>query len=82
MDNTFDPLDEPMDDAETAPYLGIEPSTLPTWRAQGKGPQYLKLGKKVRYTPRLIQQYLMEQVRTPISAKVRADRRRALSETA
>jgi hypothetical protein len=34
----------------TAAVIGVEPSTLATWRSQGKGPDYVKLGKGVFYT--------------------------------
>ena len=34
---------------ETADELGISRRTLPVWRVQGKGPQFIKIGKLVRY---------------------------------
>ena len=34
----------------SARVLDVEPSTLATWRSQGKGPDYVKLGKGVFYT--------------------------------
>jgi hypothetical protein len=33
-----------------AAALDVEPSTLATWRSQGKGPDYVRLGKGVFYT--------------------------------
>lgn len=34
---------------EAASYLGLAVSTLNKWRCVGGGPEYLKLGKAVRY---------------------------------
>jgi predicted site-specific integrase-resolvase len=34
---------------ETAELLAVALSTLATWRSQGKGPRYIKLGGAVRY---------------------------------
>lgn len=32
-----------------APLLGVSVSTLRNWRVAGRGPSYLKLGRKVSY---------------------------------
>ncbi|MHC8354265.1 helix-turn-helix transcriptional regulator [Pseudomonas sp. LB3P81] len=29
--------------------LGLKPNTLEVWRTQGKGPQYRKIGRAIRY---------------------------------
>lgn len=34
---------------EAAGYLGLATSTLNKWRCHGGGPQFLKLGRAVRY---------------------------------
>lgn len=34
---------------ETADMLNVSRRTLPVWRVQGKGPQFIKIGKLVRY---------------------------------
>lgn len=34
---------------EAAEYLGLAQSTLNKWRCIGGGPEYLKLGKVIRY---------------------------------
>lgn len=34
---------------ETAPILGVSVKTLQLWRHQRKGPDYLKLGRRVLY---------------------------------
>lgn len=32
-------------DADAARYIGCAPATLRTWRAQGRGPRYVKAGR-------------------------------------
>ncbi len=32
-----------------ADYLGLSPITLADWRVQGRGPKYVKLGRRVKY---------------------------------
>ncbi len=34
----------------TAKYLGLSPRTLQCWRLQGTGPNYIKMGRSVRYS--------------------------------
>ncbi len=31
-----------------ADYLGLSPITLADWRVQGRGPRYVKLGRRVK----------------------------------
>lgn len=38
-----------MTTTETADYLRIKKITLEQWRLKGKGPQFLKIGRCVRY---------------------------------
>jgi predicted site-specific integrase-resolvase len=47
------PAPSPLLDQEKAASLlgGISPRTLERWRSQGKGPRYVKLGKRVFYRP-------------------------------
>jgi excisionase family DNA binding protein len=35
--------------SEVAEILGVPVHTLDVWRSQGKGPDYLKVGRHVRY---------------------------------
>lgn len=39
---------------EAAGCFDVEPSTLATWRSQGKGPEFVKLGKTCFYTTNTI----------------------------
>ena len=34
---------------EAAKHLGLRPGTLEIWRSLGKGPRYLKIGRRVVY---------------------------------
>lgn len=35
--------------ADVAAFLGVPEKTLAEWRSQGKGPEYLKVGRYARY---------------------------------
>lgn len=39
-----------LDTAAAAAILGVHPGTLANWRSQGRGPQYVRVGRRVRYT--------------------------------
>lgn len=43
---------------ETAKILGLSVKTLQFWRWTKKGPAYVKVGRKVRYTREAIERYL------------------------
>jgi predicted DNA-binding transcriptional regulator AlpA len=44
---------------KAAEYLDIHPTTLATWRVEGRGPRYVKVGpRKVRYRPEDIETWL------------------------
>lgn len=45
-------------------YIGISAQTLARWRHQGKGPKYLKAGKKVFYRVASIHEWLAAQERS------------------
>ncbi|GAB5388408.1 MAG: hypothetical protein Alpg2KO_13760 [Alphaproteobacteria bacterium] len=38
-----------LDQHQTAKYLALSPKTLANWRTQGKGPEYHKIGGRIRY---------------------------------
>lgn len=42
-----------------ASYLGVSESTLNTWRTRGKGPRYVRLGRKVLYRVAALNDYLL-----------------------
>ncbi|MBI4768148.1 MAG: helix-turn-helix domain-containing protein [Deltaproteobacteria bacterium] len=39
-----------LNDVETAKIAGLSPQTLRNWRQLGRGPNYIKLGRSVRYS--------------------------------
>ena len=49
MNMTLDAQPKVLTARETASFLGLAESTLAKWRCTGDGPQYLKLGKSVKY---------------------------------
>lgn len=50
---------------EVAQYLGLAPSTLNTWRSRGRGPQFIKVGKLVRYSRSEVDYWLGNVSRSP-----------------
>ena len=54
-----------LDTVETSQLIGVHPATLATWRMQGIGPLYVKVGpRKVRYRSEDINKWLVENTRT------------------
>ncbi len=43
-----------------ADYLGLSPITLADWRVQGRGPRYVKLGRRVKYDIADLDDYIAE----------------------
>lgn len=43
---------------EAAELLGYAPATLAMWRYTGDGPEYVKSGKNVRYTPESLERWI------------------------
>jgi hypothetical protein len=73
-----DVLDEPLlTDVEAADVMGITPGTLAVWRCNGDGPEYVKLGRAVRYTRSAIRKFVSARTKTPKST---AERRCARAE--
>lgn len=50
-----------IDTAATAAFLGVQVQTLKNWRAEGAGPPYVKLGRLVRYDPRVLDRWVKAQ---------------------
>jgi len=40
-----------LSEEEAAPFVGTEPKTLANWRTMGKGPKFIRVGRKVKYHP-------------------------------
>jgi excisionase family DNA binding protein len=43
---------------EAAKYIGISEKTLPVWRVRGEGPEYVKIGRLVRYEKKALDRYI------------------------
>jgi excisionase family DNA binding protein len=43
---------------QAAAQLGLHPDTIRAWRKQGRGPAWLKLGSRYRYTQQAIDDFL------------------------
>ena len=52
---------------EAAAYLGLSVSTLNKLRLSGKGPRYLKLGRRVLYDIRDLESWVAERTRSHTS---------------
>lgn len=47
-----------LDTAGAAEYLGIHPRTLDNWRSQGKGPSYVRVGRRIVYRLAALESFL------------------------
>lgn len=48
---------------EAAEYLSVSHNTLRTWRWDGKGPRYVKIGNAVRYRVDALEKFLRDNTR-------------------
>jgi len=53
-----------MTEGSAADTLGLSPRTLQRWRVEGRGPAFVKLGKKVGYTEAALRRYVEASERT------------------
>ncbi len=47
-----------LNEHEAAEFLGVKVKTLRDWRLRRKGPEFLKLGFAVRYSPSTLRAYI------------------------
>jgi predicted DNA-binding transcriptional regulator AlpA len=47
--------------AELAIYLGVARHSLYEWRVKGTGPPWFRLGKKIKYRPEDVEDWIAEQ---------------------
>jgi predicted DNA-binding transcriptional regulator AlpA len=60
-------MDEtPKTQEQAAAFLGLKPSTLASWRHQGRGPKYLKIGRSCFYRDSDLEAWLDAQAVIPI----------------
>ena len=57
-------IDQLLDTLEVARLIGVHPQTLSTWRSQSQGPRWIKVGRKVKYRPNDVGDWLDQNVRT------------------
>jgi predicted DNA-binding transcriptional regulator AlpA len=66
----------------TAKILGISKSSLNKWRLEGRGPRFIKIERRVRYSDDDIDAYLAARRRTSTSEHVKQGPRRPAAPTA
>jgi hypothetical protein len=59
-------------DEDTAAYLReVSPRTLERWRALGSGPPWVKIGRRVRYSPPAVKAWVAAQTQArPVEAGI------------
>jgi len=70
------PRAERMDTREAARYLGVATQTLVNWRAQGKGPAYIRYARGIHYTKRDLDKFVERSRYWPKQPLVMADDKR------
>lgn len=60
--------ERPMTAQEVAEETGIPVGTLAYWRHDGRGPAYLKIGKRVKYDPAVVWAWIDAHQRDPEAA--------------
>ncbi|WP_339033395.1 helix-turn-helix domain-containing protein [Bradyrhizobium symbiodeficiens] len=60
--------DELIDPLQVAGALNVKPQTLTAWRTLGKGPVFVKVGKRVFYRRADVESWLGAQRRDPARA--------------
>ena len=66
--------DELISNDHAAHELGLKPDTLTAWRARGCGPNFVKVGRSVRYSRADLADWLGAQRREPMKAASSAER--------
>lgn len=57
-----------LDTAAAARLLGLSVSTLNKWRMTGDGPEFVKLGRRIRYRHETLKKFVNDKVRPHTSA--------------
>jgi hypothetical protein len=59
-------LEEPLlREEEAARELKVRPQTMSAWRYHGAGPNYVRVGKLIFYTPSALREYVASRVVRP-----------------
>ena len=62
-------LNDLMKPQELSEILEVKPITLEVWRSHGKGPAWVKLGRKVFYDRHVVEEWIRQQTRDPRKLK-------------
>jgi hypothetical protein len=54
-----------MPDVKAAAALGVKPETVASWRSQGRGPAFVKIGRRVFYRALDVHQFIAAQWHEP-----------------
>jgi hypothetical protein len=63
--------DQLMPDVKAAAALGVKQETLATWRSQGRGPAFVKIGRRVFYRVLDVHQFIAAQWHEPGVSQLR-----------
>jgi predicted DNA-binding transcriptional regulator AlpA len=61
---------------DLAQNLGLSPATLADWRSQGKGPAYLKAGRRIWYPKTHVDRWIQSQIRETSNGTEESQRNR------
>ena len=64
-------IEELIGEVELATRLRQQTTTLAAWRVGGRGPAYVKVGRKVFYKPSDVSAWLTKQRRVPMTPAMR-----------
>lgn len=59
----------PLTTEQAAELLGLKRTTLEAWRCRGGGPQFIKLGRAVRYRQADLEEWIESRTRTSTSSR-------------
>jgi predicted DNA-binding transcriptional regulator AlpA len=62
---TPDTTSEWISPRQLATEIGVAPVTLQTWRSQGRGPAFTRVGRQIRYARPAIAEWLTSRTTTP-----------------
>jgi predicted DNA-binding transcriptional regulator AlpA len=46
-----------LNEKDAAAFLAVAPSTLAKWRCQGRGPRFARLGRRIAYSRRELEEW-------------------------
>lgn len=56
-----------LDTTQAASYLNIARRTMERWRCEGYGPNFIRIGRVVRYSDSALEDWIQRQTRTSTS---------------